>query len=49
MAVPLSEGDIGMCRQAFAQFDLDGSGAISAHKLRQALACARSPLPATTP
>jgi hypothetical protein len=40
MAVPLSEEDIGMCQQAFAKFDPDGSGAIRTHELKQTLSCA---------
>jgi hypothetical protein len=50
MAVPLSEEYIGMCHQAFAKFDRDGSGAISTHDLRQTLAGAhRACSPAATP
>lgn len=42
MFAPLNEDDIATCRQAFARFDPDGSGAISAHELEAALVCACS-------
>ena len=35
----LSEEDIEMCRVAFAKYDRDGSGAISAHELQATLVC----------